>query len=133
MTQYLGSLGPFLQWFTLGLGLLVVFITIYLWTTPHPELQLIREGNVSAAVCLAGTIIGYALPLASAMVHGGNIADFAIWGVIGMVVQMGIYFLVCAAFKDFTRHIIEDRISVAIFAASLSLAGGILNAAAQSG
>lgn len=132
MTQYLVTLDAFLQWFGLSIGLLATFSVIYLWATPQHELQLIKEGNISAAICLSGTVLGYVLPLASVMIHGVNIVDFAIWGVIAMLVQLAVYFVMRLAFRDLTRHIIEDRISVSILVASVSLAVGILNAAAQS-
>jgi len=34
---------------------LAVFFAVYLWITPYREIALIREGNIAAAVTLAGT------------------------------------------------------------------------------
>lgn len=133
MLEYLSGFIPFLQWFGLSIVLLGVFCLVYLWATPHRELKLIREGNISAAMCLGGAIIGYVLPLASVLVHGTNIVDFAIWGVIAMLVQLAAYLLLRIVFKDLSNHIVEDERSVAILAAGVSLSIGILNAAAQTG
>jgi len=133
VTQYLGSLAPFLEWFGTALALMAVFVAVYLRLTPHPELRLIREGNVSAAVALGGTMVGYVLPLASVMVHGKNLADFAIWGFIAMLVQFTVYFALRALFKDYSQHVAQDHLSVAVFGASVSVVVGILNAAAQTG
>jgi putative membrane protein len=130
MAHYLASLDAFLLWFALSIVLSAAFMAIYLWITPHDELRLIREGNRSAALCLSGTLLGYVLPLASALMHGADIYDFAIWGVVAMLVQIAVYLLMRLLVRDLIHDIIEDRLSVAIFAASLSLAVGILNAAA---
>lgn len=132
MHHYLAALDAFALWFGLAVALCAVFVFIYLWITPQHELALIHEGNVSAAVCLAGTILGYVLPLASAMVHGIDVYDFLCWGIVAMLVQLAVYLGLRLCFRSLTHDILEDRVSVAILAACLSLAAGILNAAALS-
>ncbi len=131
MDQYLGGLHAFLLWLGVSIALAVVFIGLYMWITPQHELQLIVQGNVSAAVCLGGTLLGYVLPLASAMIHGVNIHDFLIWGVIAMLVQLVAYLALRLSIRTLTHDIIEDRVSVAILVASVSLSVGVLNAAAM--
>lgn len=132
--HYLSTSHAFVEWFGVSLALTLLFALIYLWITPQDEIKLIREGNSAAAVCLSGTLLGYVLPLASVMVHGVDIYDFMIWGGIAMGVQIVTYILVrTLVLRDLTRHIEEGRVSVAIFAATISLTVGVLNAAAQSG
>lgn len=133
MDHYLSTLVPFIEWFTLALILIGAFTAVYLMVTPHPEIRLIREGNVSAAIAFAGVLLGYSLPLASVMVHGANIVDFGIWGSIALFVQLGVYFALRFMFKDYSQHVAQDHRSVAIFGASVSVVVGILNAAAQGG
>ncbi len=132
MQHYLSALDAFALWFGLAIVLSGVFVCVYLWITPQHELALIREGNVSAAVCLSGTILGYVLPLASAMVHGIDVYDFLCWGVVAMLVQLVVYLVLRLSFRNLTHDILEDRVSMAILAACLSVAAGILNAAALS-
>lgn len=132
MHHYLAALDAFGLWFGLAIGLSAAFALLYLWITPQHELALIREGNVSAAVCLSGTILGYVLPLASAMVHGIDVYDFLCWGIVAMLVQLAVYFALRLCFRSLTHDILEDRVSVAILAACVSVAAGILNAAAMS-
>ena len=132
MHHYLAALDAFALWFALAIGLTSVFVSAYLWITPQHELALIREGNISAAVCLSGTLLGYVLPLASAMVHGADVYDFACWGVVAMLVQLAVYLVLRLSFRNLTHDILEDRVSVSILAAGVSLAAGILNAAALS-
>jgi hypothetical protein len=52
----------------------IAFKYIYQWVTPYNEKALIRAGNVTAAIALAGALIGYALPLASALSHTVSLA-----------------------------------------------------------
>lgn len=131
MTQYLNTFLPFVAWFGTAVTLMAVFTFVYAKLTPHPEFRLIREGNVSSAVALAGTMLGYVLPLASVMVHGANLLDFIIWAVIAMAVQLLVYFALCRLFKDYSQHLAQDHLPVAILGASVSVVVGIVNAAAQ--
>jgi putative membrane protein len=130
MDKYLANLPAFIEWWSLAVLLTIAFATIYLWITPQHELRLIREGNASAAVCFCGALLGYVLPVASALAHGENLLDFLAWGLVALAVQLLVYFLMRLLIRDLTRHIEEDRTAVAILAAVISLCGGILNAAA---
>src|SRR4051812_49079951 len=106
-----------MSWFGTSMVLMGGFFVIYRQITPHPEIKLIQEGNISAAVAFGGTLLGYALPLASVMVHGANIVDFTVWGLIAMVVQLAVYYVLAWMFKDYSKHIAEDHLAVAIFGA----------------
>ena len=133
MGPYLTGLPAFLSWLGLSLLLMVAFITLYITVTPPREIKLIREGNVSAAVCLSGTVLGFVLPLASAMIHGSNLVDFLIWGAIAATVQLLAYGAIRLTFRRLSDDIVEDRMATAVMAAGISLAVGVLNAAAMSG
>lgn len=130
MEKYLGNLPAFVEWWSLAVVLSITFATIYLWITPQHEMRLIREGNASAAVCFGGALLGYVLPLGSALAHGENLLDFLLWSLVALAVQLLVYGLMRLLIHDLTRHIEEDRMAVAILAATISLCGGILNAAA---
>ena len=93
-------------------------------------MRLIRQGNTSAAVCFCGALVGYVLPLASALIHGETLLDFLLWGLVALAVQLVVYFLMRLLVRNLTSYIEEDRIAVAILAATISLCGGMLNAAA---
>ncbi|HWU79789.1 MAG TPA: DUF350 domain-containing protein, partial [Caulobacter sp.] len=60
----------------------IAFKYIYQWITPYNEKALIRAGNVSAAIALAGALIGYVLPLASALSHTVSLQEFAAWAAL---------------------------------------------------
>ncbi|HZP68255.1 MAG TPA: DUF350 domain-containing protein [Rudaea sp.] len=130
MLDYLATVPNFLLYLGTSGLLLVAFMTAYALATPQHELPLIRQGNVSASVVFGGTLLGFALPLASAMAHSVNLVDLALWGGIAGLVQ-GIASLVLRlVIRDLRAHIEADRVSVAIAMASLKLATGLLNAAA---
>lgn len=130
MSAYLLNLHVFVQWFAASMLLCGVFFAVYVWTTPLRELQLIREGNISAALCLCGALLGYALPLASALAHGVDFYDFLIWAIVALFVQLAVYVLLRLLFGGLSEHVRADRRSVALVAATISLGAGLLNAAA---
>jgi putative membrane protein len=132
MEKYLGTLPVFIEWWSLAVLLCLLFATVYVWITPQHELKLIREGNASAAVCFCGAMLGYVLPVASALAHGVNLTDFFVWSLVALVVQLLVYFLMRLLIRGLTAHIEANRISVAILAATISVCGGLLNAAAMS-
>lgn len=131
MDKYLSNLPAFVEWWSLAVLLTIAFATIYLWITPQRELHLIHQGNASAAVCFGGALLGYVLPVGSALAHGENLLDFLLWGLVALAVQLLVYGLMRLLVRDLTRHVEEDRMAVAILAAVISLCGGILNAAAM--
>src|ERR1700759_1126437 len=69
----------FLVYLAVSLAYLAVFIAIYIRVTPWREIELIRAGNMAAAYSLAGVVVGFAVPLASAVENSVNIVDMAIW------------------------------------------------------
>lgn len=131
MDKYLHNLPAFIEWWSLAVLLCFAFTVVYVFITPQAEMRLIRQGNTSAAVCFCGALLGYVLPLASALIHGETLLDFLLWGLVALVVQVVVYFLMRLLVRNLTSYIEEDRIAVAILAATISLCGGILNAAAM--
>jgi putative membrane protein len=90
---------------------------------------LIREGNVAAALSLSGALIGFVLPLASAIAHSVNPADMVVWGVIALMVQLVVYAAVSRLVPHFREAIQAGRVAPAALLAALAISVGILNAA----
>ena len=130
MLDYLATLPNFLTYLAASIVMLTVFVTLYVLVTPQHELPLIRHGNVSASVVFGATLLGFALPLASAVAHSVNLTDLLVWGIVAGVVQAVASLLLRLAIRDLRAHVEADRLSVAITMASLKLALGLLNAAA---
>lgn len=130
MLEYVTTLPNFLAFLGTSICLLVAFIAAYILLTPQHEISLIRQGNVSAAVVFGATVLGFALPLASAMAHSVNLVDLLLWGAIACVVQGLASMLLRLTIRDLRGHIEADRVAVAITMASFKVAFGLLNAAA---
>ena len=130
ISQSLAGLPAFLLYFALGIALLAVaFCVIYAKVTPYDELALIRDGNVAAAISLAGAVLGFTLPLASAIAHSVGPVDMVVWGVIALVVQIVVLFPGGAARSPLRQAIRAGRVAGATMLAALAVAIGILNAA----
>ena len=129
--QSLAGLPAFLLYFGLALALLVLFVAIYVTVTPYKELTLIREGNAAAAISLAGAVIGFVLPLARAVTQSVSALDLVVWGVIALVVQVGVFFVVGKILPRFVAAITEGRIAGGVLLAALAIGVGLLNAASM--
>jgi len=130
MLDYVATLPAFLIYLGAGIGLLIAFMAAYVLLTPQREMALIRQGNVAASVVFGSTVLGFALPLASAVAHSVNLVDLLLWGAIACVAQAIASLLLRLLIHDLRAHVEADRVSVAITMASLKLAVGLLNAAA---
>jgi putative membrane protein len=128
----LAGLPAFAAYFTLGLTLLGLFLAVYLWMTPYPEIRLIREGNVAAATSLGGSVIGFVLPLASAIEGSVSLLDMLLWAGVAAIVQLFAYFLVHRLVPDLPRNMAEGKLASAVFLAAMAIALGLLNAACMS-
>jgi len=125
----LSGFDDFLLYFGLSIGFVVLYLAIYVHATPYREFALIRAGNAAAAASLSGSLIGFVLPLASAVVHSVNPWDMALWAAIALAVQIVVYLVVRLLVPDAVRHIPEGKVGAGVFLGVASLAAGILNAA----
>jgi putative membrane protein len=108
----------------------LAFKYVYQWITPHNEKQLIREGNTAAAIVLGGAIIGYVIPLASALTQTHSLPEFVAWALLAGVIQIAAFWIVRqVALRDVSARIERGEAAVAVYLAAISVAVGILNAA----
>ena len=128
---YTQTLGTFVVYFLASLALLAVYLVIYTWITPHREWALIREGNVAAAISLAGAGLGMVIPLASTIAHSLNLRDMVIWGSVAMIVQLLTFLGARLLLPQLSRDIAEGRPAGAVALAALSVSVGVLNAASM--
>tara|TARA_R110000787_G_scaffold78303_3_gene171524 strand:+ start:82 stop:492 length:411 start_codon:yes stop_codon:yes gene_type:complete len=122
-----------LPWFLAYLGtalvLTLAYVFIYIWVTPHPEMKLIRENNLAAALAFGGSLLGFSLPLANTVASSVSLLDAAIWGAIAIVVQIGVYFLVRLSMPRISERIASGETASGVWLGAASLTGGLLNAA----
>ena len=108
----------------------VAFKLVYQWVTPYHERTLIRDGNPAAAIALGGALIGYVLPLASALSHTVSLMEFAAWATLAGVIQIGVFVVISRlAFRNLATRIEAGEIAAAIYLAAISICVGLLNAA----
>lgn len=125
----LSSLPAFFAYFGFSIALLLLFAVIYIWITPHREIALIRAGNVSATIALSGALIGFAMPLASAISHSVSVVDGCVWGVVALVVQVLAFFVARLLMPSISNSIAQDNRAAGTLLAAISLTVGIINAA----
>ncbi len=127
----LGELPWFAAYMATAVVLTLIYVVVYMWVTPHPEIKLIRENNVAASLAFAGSLVGFSLPLASAITNSGALVDTVIWGLIAIVVQISVFFLVRLPIPKISQRIENGEVASGLWLGAASLAGGILNAASM--
>lgn len=111
-------------------GFALIFKAVYQWITPHDEGVLIRAGNSAAAVTLGGAVLGYVIPLASALAHTASLPEFVAWALLAGVIQVATFWIVRrVALPDVSERIARGEMASAIYLLIISLAVGVLNAA----
>lgn len=129
----LATLPGFLLYFVTGVVLLVLAMAVYLRVTPLDELGMIRAGNAPAAIMLGGAMLGFAMPIASSFAHSQNIVDAAVWALVALAVQIGVFFAVARLLGGAWKAAMErGEVAGATLKASAALAVGLLNAACLS-
>ena len=127
----LTELPEFLMFFGVAAVLVIIFVGVYSTVTRHNELKLIKEKSTAAAIAFSGSLIGFALPLASALENSVTIFELMLWGVVALIVQIVIYFLVRLPMPRISERITENEVAAGIWLGATSLVGGILNAASM--
>lgn len=130
---HLAGLPAFILYFGMSTVLLVLFGLIYTTLTPHREWRLIRANVPAAALAFGGSLLGFALPLASAMRESVSLLDFLLWALVALLVQLATFCLLRLLLPDLGRRISDNEVAGAILVALASIAVGVLNAAAMKG
>ena len=129
--QSLAGLPAFLVYFCTGLFAVVVYLFVYTRITVRNEFQLIRDNDPAAAIALGLSLLGFVLPVVSAIAHAGNVVDCLIWSVIALTVQIVVFFLVKIPVPNLSARIASGELAPAIWLGLSSLAAGALNAASM--
>lgn len=134
------NIANFLIYLAIALPLLGAGIFLFMLTTPYKEHKLIADGDETdctkacaaqaAAYDLGGKILGLSIVLASAVFHAVNYVDLIIWGLIGAIFQVVIFYIyeLVTPFSV-RREIPQGNVAVGIFSAFLSVSTGLLLAA----
>ena len=112
-----------------ALAMLGVFTLVYTAVTRYREFELIREGNIAAALSYGGALVGFSFTLCSSIAIHASYAMFLLWGLVAMLVQLVVYVGVSQTVRGMNEAIEENNIAMGGLIGSISIAAGIVNAA----
>jgi putative membrane protein len=131
LVAFLANVSEFFLFFVVASVLALFFVFVYTRVTRHDELALIKKNSTAAAVAFSGSLIGFALPLASTMINSVNVIELMLWGVIALIVQVLVYLLIRLPMPRISERIETDEVAAGIWLGTCSLVAGILNAASM--
>ena len=129
--QSLAGLPGFLAYFCLTAVAVIAYLWIYTLITPHNEFDLIQKNVPGAAVALGFSLLGFALPVASAVAHAANIIDCAIWSVIALIVQVIVFYAARIPVPNLEQRIAAGELAPALWLGIASMTAGLLSAASM--
>jgi putative membrane protein len=129
--QSLAGLPAFLAYLCVSLVAVVIYLLVYTRITPHDEFELIRQNVPGAAVSLGLSMLGFALPVASAVAHAADLVDCIVWSVIALCVQIAAYFAARIPVSDLSARISKGELGAAIWLGLASITAGVLSAASM--
>ena len=127
--QSLQGIDGFLLYFATAVVAEAIFVVLYMAVTPHHEATLIKAGNTAAAVSFGGAVLGFTLPLASAIAHNVSLSGTVAWAVVALVVQLAVFLLANLFLSGLSRRIEQGEVAAGITVAVASLVSGMLSAA----
>ncbi|MEH7011622.1 DUF350 domain-containing protein [Neobacillus niacini] len=118
----------FLLYLAVSLALLLVGLFLMEITTKVKEFSLMAKGNKAASYVLGGRLLGLAIVLYSALANSISLLDMVIWGAVGIVAQIIVFYLAEWLTPRFnvTQSIEEDNRAVGLFLLLLSVSIGIV-------
>jgi putative membrane protein len=118
----------FLLYLAVSLVLLLVGLILMEITTKVKEFSLMAKGNKAASFVLGGRLLGLAIVLYSSLANSISLIDMILWGSIGIVAQIIVFYLAEWLTPRFNvnQSIEEDNQAVGIFLMLLSISIGIV-------
>ena len=128
----LEGLPAFVLYFCVASLACVAYVYIYTRLTQHDEFELIAKDNIGAAIALGLSLLGFALPVVSAISHSSDIADCVIWSAIALLVQIAVYYVARVPVPDLSERIERGEVAPAVWLGLASVTAGMINSAAMS-
>lgn len=121
MVNFLAYVGVAILLWTVGIFIMEV-------TTKNKEWELIKNGNKTAAYVFLGRIVGLAIVLYSAVSNSISLLDLLVWGAIGIVAQVVLFYLAEWVTPKFniTKAIDDNVESVGVLLMGLAISIGII-------
>jgi putative membrane protein len=109
-------------------ALVLAFFVVYVRITPYDEVLLVRQGNAAAALSLGGALIGFAVTVASALLHTADYYQFAGWALGAMLVQVMVFAVATRLLRMSKDQIEANNCAFGGLLGSISLSIGLVNA-----
>ena len=125
----------FLLYTVLGILLMGVGIGLFSLTTKFSERELIRQGNMAVALKLWGKALGLAIVIYAAWSNSVSLLDAVVWGVIGIITQILVYFALEYIFTPKTnlaKKVEEGNLAVGFSLFAISIIVGLIVAGGMS-
>ena len=129
--QSLAGLPAFLAYFCVSTVAIIVFLLVYTRITAHDEFELITKNSPGAAVSLGLSLLGFSLPVASAVAHASNLVDCIVWSIIALCVQIIVYYAARIPVTNLSQRIAAGELAPAIWLGLASVTAGVLSAASM--
>jgi putative membrane protein len=129
-THFITSVPKFLGYLLVALALAGAFVFVYMRVTPYNEVELVKKGNVAAALNIVGAFLGFCAPLASTIAHSISVLDVVMWAIVALIVQIAVHFATRWLVPGVVRMIEEEaNVAAGFLAGGLAFGIGTLNAA----
>jgi putative membrane protein len=128
---YIHGLPSFMSYFAIGGILMVLYVYLYNRLTTFDEWELIKQNDSAAAVAFSGSLVGFVIPLASAIQNAQTNLGCLFWGFVALLVQLIAFFAVRMIVPAITERIRRGEVAAGILLAAISLNVGLLNAASM--
>ena len=125
----LQGIDSFFLYFATAVVAEAIFVVLYMAVTPHHEATLIKAGNPAAALSFGGAVIGFTLPLASAISQNVSLPGTVVWAAVALVVQLAVFLLTNLFLGGLSRRIEQGELAAGIMVAVASVASGMISAA----
>ncbi|HEY1505668.1 MAG TPA: DUF350 domain-containing protein [Stellaceae bacterium] len=114
-------------------GLLLAGLGLYLRFANCRELELLRAGNMAAAIAFGGQMLSLAIPLCAMLASSVNVPDILLWGCITVLLQFVAIYCMRRVVPDIRQRVIAGEAAPALLYACGQVVTGLLTAAALSG
>jgi putative membrane protein len=79
-------------------------------------------------LALGFSLVGFVLPVVSAIAHSANVWDCLIWSAVALIVQIAVFYIVKIPVPNLSARIAAGEMASAIWLGLSSVAAGALNA-----
>lgn len=126
----LAGLPYYLANLAVALLLLTIALSAYALLAGRTDLQRARQGHAGAAASCSGVLLGFALPIAGVVVSTGSLIDLLAWALVALGVQLFAVLVLHRVLRASASNESGEPDAGGFLHGVLSLAFGLLNAAA---